>query len=163
MSNRILQSSSVTPGHLVVWTTDEVVGDAGPTILLNTVGLFQASITKVNFNLAGFDNQILINLPLGYTRWRCDQIIISGASMQLSSAACGVFTAPVQGGVAIVTAGTAVTVTSGAADINNNAQSLTINNQDTMVFSDTAIYFQLQTAQGAAATANVSVFYEPLP
>ena len=78
-------------------------------------------------------------------------------------ATCGVFTATAQGGVPIVTAGSAITITTPNADTNNNAQSLTINSQDTMVFSDTVIYFQLQNAQGAAATANITVFYEPLP
>jgi hypothetical protein len=163
MSNRVLQSGRVTPGHLAVWTTNEVVGDGGTAILLNTQGLLSQSITKVNFNQINFDNQILINLPVGFTRWRCDRIVISGSSSALTMATCGVFTATAQGGVPIVTAGSAITITTPNTDTNNNAQSLTINSQDTMVFSDTVIYFQLQNAQGAAATANITVFYEPLP
>jgi len=160
--NQVLQSGSVTPTHLASWTTDGVIQDSGVAVP-NLYALFQATITTVNFNQTAFDNQILINLPAGYTRWRCDRVIISNPSGALNTATCGLFSAVAAGGVAIVASGSAITITTAAADTNNNTQSLTIANQNTLALSDTVVYFRLQVAQGVAATGNVTVLYEPLP
>lgn len=160
--NQVLQSGSVTPTHLAAWVTDGVLGDAGVTFQ-NTNAEFVATITSINFNQISFDNQILINLPAGYTRWRCTRVLISGASGSLSTATAGLFTGATGTGTQIVASGSAITVTSGTADTNHNMQSMTIANQDTLCYSDTAIYWRNQVAQGVAATGNVSVFYEVLP
>ena len=160
--NQVLQSGSVTPLHLAAWTTDGVIQDSGVTFN-NTLGMFQSTIVGVNFNLTNADNQILINLPAGFTRWRCEKILISGASGTLTTATCSVYTQPAAGGFPIVSSGTSITVTTGAIDTNNNLQSLTIQDQNTQAFSDTAIYFRVQNPQGNAATGNITVLYEPLP
>ncbi len=162
MPNEVIQSGNVTPLHLAAWTTDGVIQDAGVTFA-NTYGKFVATITGVNFNTTNQDNPININLPSGYTRYRVEQILISGASASLSTATCGVFTATAAGGVPIVTTGTAITVTQTAADTNLNTQSFTINNQNTMSLSDPTLYFRVQNPQGSAALGNVSIFYQPIP
>jgi len=163
MSNQsVLQSGIVTPGHLASWATDGVLQDAGVTFT-NTYGVFQNTALNINFNATNTDTPIAINLPAGYTRYRIKQILLSGASGTLSTATCGVFTATGAGGTAIVTSATAITVTSASSDTNHNMQSFTINNQDTLAWFDTTIYFRVQTPQGVAATGNVAVFYEPLP
>ena len=159
---QVLQSGSVTPGHVATWTTDGVIEDGGVAIP-NLYALYVATITAVNFNQINFDNQILINLPAGYTRWRCDRVLISGASGSISTATAGLFTATGAGGTQIVSSGSAITVVSSSIDTNNNMQSMTITDQNTMALSDTAVYWRLQNAEGSAQTANVSVFYEPLP
>lgn len=156
------QSGLITPGHLAAWVTDNVLADAGVQFN-NTYGKFVATLQGVNFNATNFDNPININLPLGYTRYRIEQIIISGASATLTTATCGVFTLPGATGTAVVTSGTGVTVSSGLNDTVNNMQLLTVNNQTTMSLSDVIIYFRTQTPQGVIATGNVSVFYQPLP
>jgi len=158
----ILQSGSVTPGHLASWTTDGIAQDAG-VALTNLYGMLVSGVIAVNFNAGNTDTAIPINLPAGYTRYRIHGINISGASASLSSATCGVFTAQAAGGVAVVTSGTAVTITTSLADTSNNAQSLTVNNQNTIALSDPVLYFRVQTPQGVPATANVSIFYQPLP
>lgn len=156
------QSGQVTPGHLAAWVTDNVLSDAGVQFN-NTYGKFVFTLQGVNFNLANNDNPININLPLGYTRYRIEQIIISGASGPLSTATCGVFTQAGAAGTPIVTSGSAITVTTGAADTANNMQSLTINNQSTAAYNDLMLFFRTQTPQGAPATGSVSIFYQPLP
>jgi len=160
--NGVLQSGSVTPGHLAEWTTDGVIQDSGVTYA-NSQARFIATITNVNFNVTNTDYQILINLPAGLTRWRVTNAYISGASGTLTTATCGLFTQPAAGGFAIVASGTAITVSTSAIDTNNNAQTLTLIDSNTMFFSDTAIYFRVQNPQGNAATGNVTVTYEPLP
>lgn len=156
------QSGQVTPGHLVAWVTDNVVGDAGVQFI-NAYGKFVVTLQNVNFNAANHDNAIPINLPFGYTRYRLEQIIISGASASISAATCGVFSQPAGAGLQIVTSGTALTVTQTGGDVANNMQVITPNNQSTMALIDAIIYFRTQTAEGAPATASVSVFYQVLP
>jgi len=83
--NYILQSGNVTPGHLWAVVTDGVAGDAGVTFN-NTLGLFRSDVLGINFNAANSDNPISINLPVGFTKYRIDRIVISGASGTLSTA-----------------------------------------------------------------------------
>ena len=158
----ILQSGTVTPGHLASFVTDGVVGDAGVT-LSNTQGQFVAVSTNINFNAANTDNPISINLPAGYTRYRISNILISGSSGTLASCTCGVFTGVGAGGNAVVAGGTAVTITTNVLDANNNMQFLTVIQQNTTAWSDIVLYFRVQAPQGVAATASVSIRYEPLP
>ena len=160
--NQVLQSGQVTPLHLAALTTDSVIQDSGVTFQ-NTQALFRADITAVNFNQINFDNQILINLPVGYTRWRCDRVVISGASGSISTATAGLFTGAGATGTQLVASGSTITVTANTIDTNNNMQSMTIANQNTLALSDTAVYWRNQVAEGSAQTANVSIFYEPLP
>jgi uncharacterized membrane protein YphA (DoxX/SURF4 family) len=160
--NQVLQSGNVTPTHLASWTTDGVIQDAGFSFA-NTYAVLSVTAQQINFNSANTDNAIVINLPAGFTRYRITRILITGATASISTATCGVFTAQSAGGTAIVTSATAITVTQTAGDTNHNMQSLTINNQDTMFFVDGVIYFRVQGAQGSAALANVTVFYEPMP
>ena len=158
----ILQSGNVTPGHLASWTTDGVIQDAGIT-LNNTYALFSYSKQGINFNSTNSDNTLLINLPAGYTKYRVEKIIISGATASLSTATCSVWTQASGLGSAVVASGSAITVTQTLDDTNNNMQSLTIANQNTMSLIETTLYFRVQTAQGSAALGNVTILYEPLP
>ena len=158
----VLQSGLITPGHLASWSTDGVIQDAG-VAFSNSFGMLASIVQNINFNSANTDNPIAINLPTGYTRYRIHQILLSGATASLSTATCGVFTAAAAGGTAVVTTGTAITVTQTAGDTNQNLQSFTLNNQNTMFFIDTVLYFRVQGAQGVAALGTVSVFYQPLP
>lgn len=160
--NQVLQSGQVTPTHLASWTTDGVIQDSGVTIG-NTYGELRSDVLGINFNATNQDTPIPINLPAGFTRWHILRVAISGASGTLTTATCGVFTQAGASGVAIVTSGSSITVNTNLADTNNNAQFLATNNANTLVYSDTTIYFRVQNPQGMAATANVSVFYEPLP
>jgi len=158
----ILQSGAVTPNHLAAFVTDGVVADAG-VAFAQSFGILATTVLNINFNAANVDNVIPIPLPLGYTRYRISGIHIAGASGTLTTATCGVFTAVSGGGLAVVTGGTALTINTSVADTNNNAQSLTVVNQNTLALSDPVLYFRLQNAQGSAATANLTLFYQPLP
>ena len=160
--NQVLQSGQITPGHLASFTTDGVIQDSGVSFT-NTYGSFSSAVLNINFNTTNTDNPIPINLPAGYTRYRIENILLSGATASLSTATCGVFTATGAGGFAIVATGTAITVTQTAADTNNNLQNFTIVDQNTQALSDTVIYFRVQTPQGSPALGNVTVFYKPLP
>lgn len=162
MTNFVIQSGLVTPSHLVSWTTDGVVQDAGITFL-NTYGMFATQLLSVNFNAANTDNVLPVNLPAGYTRYLINLVMLSGATASLSTATCGLFTATGGGGTAVIASNTAITVTSSGIDQNNNLMIFTVTNINTQAWSDTTLFFRVQTPQGNAAFGNVTLLYNPLP
>lgn len=149
-------TDTLTDGLAVIGQTggDPVVR-AGP-------GLQRYQLTAVDFNSANTDNAIAITLNPGSSRYRVNACFISGASHDLSTATCGLFTAAAAGGTAIVTSGTAITVTATTEGTNANMQSLTINNGTTQSWNLTTLYFRVQTPEGAAATGNVTLDIQPL-
>lgn len=155
------QSGTITVGHLASWVSSGVIGDAGVTFF-NTYGEFVSTGLQLDFSTSNTDHPIPIYLPSGYTRYRVNKILISGATVNISPATCRVLTG--QNGTGTVIVGvTAITITQTSADTVNNMQSLTINNQDTMALSDGVLYFRVQTAINVAGYATVSIFYSPLP
>ena len=132
-------------------------------LLATTPPPFMIKITGVNFNAANSDNAIPITLPTGFTRYRVSNPTISHASQTLTTATCGIFTATGGGGTAVVAGGSAITVSTAAESTVNNHQVLGVANSGLISFNVATLYFRVQTAQGAAATADVSVQINPLP
>lgn len=158
----VQQSGVVTPNHLAAFVTDGVVSDAG----INTLsfnGIFVSVNQGVNFNAANTDFPIQVLLPIGYTRYRIQNIFISGAAGTLIPATFGVFTGQAATGIAIVNTGTACTITTGVPDQVNTLQVCPLVNQNTIAFLDPILYFRVQNPQGATAFANVVTQYDPLP
>lgn len=152
-------------------TTGAITASVMRTMIQNLVdsysdlaltGMQQVATASVNFNSANTDNAIAITLPSGFTRYKVDQAVISGASGTLTTATCGLFTATAAGGTAIVTSATAITVATASEGTNNNTQSLTVNNAGTQSYTTTPLQFRVQTPQGVAATATVTIFYRPV-
>jgi hypothetical protein len=130
-----------------------------PLVAQNAVQRF--ALKTVNFNSANTDNTLAITLPAGIQRYAVEAVWLSNASVSISTATVGVFTAAGGTGQTIA-ANQAITVTAAAADNNNNAQSLTLTNAATEAYSDTTLFVRIGTAQGVAATADVVVFIRPL-
>lgn len=123
-------------------------------------------ITGVNFNSGNTDNTISISLPTGYTRYTNPFIVISNPSTVITTATFGVFTAAGAGGTAVVTSGTATALSSASDGVSGNTQAPTVNNGLTTSFSLSgfpSLFFRVQTAQGSAATADVTVYARPVP
>jgi hypothetical protein len=160
--SQVLQSGQVTPLHLASWTTDGVIQDSG-VAFVNTLGLFRSDVLGINFNAANTDFPIPINLPVGYTKYRLQTFLISGASGTLTTATFGLFTQPAAAGVIIIASGTACLINTNLMDTATNMQNPTIIGLNTIAYSDTVLYFRVQTPQGGAATANISAFYQPVP
>lgn len=93
----------------------------------------------------------------GVSKFRPTKIVVTGASVSLTTAAGGVYTAAAKGGSAIVAAAQAYSALTAAT----KALALTLAITDT-VYSLDKLYLSLTTAQGAAATANVFLFGEDL-
>lgn len=119
-------------------------------------------VAGVDFNAGNTDTQIRITLPAGFTRYRVANVFLSHASHTLTTATVGLFTAAAAAGTAIVTGATAVTVSATAESTNNNLQGLTVNNANTQSYSNATLYFRVATAEGAAATCDVTVVITPI-
>lgn len=124
------------------------------------------ALSGVNFNSANTDHAIPISVPTGFTRYLVISCRINGASGALNSSTFGLFTATGGGGFAAVASGTAGTITTASENTLNNAASLTVvnsANQSYQVATTPILYFRVQTPQGSAATASVTIQIVPLP
>lgn len=151
----IIQSGQVTPGHAVGWVTDGVVNDAGP--LLGPSETKLAQLLGANFNTT---NDQPIQMPPLVTKFQITRIVVTNASLSLTTAQGGLYPQPAKGGVAIV-ANSQVHSTLTAAPVLLNP-TLTIG-ANTTAYSATnltafSIYLSLTIAQGAACTADVYIF-----
>ena len=84
-----------------------------------------------------------------------DKIVVTNASISLTTAVGGVYTAVTKGGTAVVAAGQVYT----ALTASTKFVALTLANSAlTDVLNLSNLYFSLTTAQGAAATADIYVY-----
>lgn len=128
---------AITPAILRAFNQDMIDSTVGiPAIRIGTIEV------NIDFSVAG-DTQINIVLPTGFTRFRVNDVILSGASGTLVAATAGLFTAAGGGGVAIVTAASAITVSTGAENTNNNCQAMTVNNSATQCYNVAALFFRV--------------------
>lgn len=111
-----------------------------------------------NFNTTS-DNTITLTHPITGGKYLITRIIVTNASINLTTAAGGVYTGASKTGTTLVAAGQVYTKCSSATGV----QQLTLATGATdNTFTGTSIYLALTTAQGATATADVYVMGIPL-
>ena len=153
----VIQSGQVTPGHFATWTTDGIIQDGGPIAAAQKV---LGRALNSNFNTT-FDQPILINPAI--TAFQLTGIIVTNASISLTTVQGGFYTAASKGGSVIVLSTQAY-----SALTNKNllmqptltafAQAARFSSTNLGTFSTSGsltIYLSLTTTQGAAATADV--------
>jgi hypothetical protein len=117
--------------------------------MLPRYGLLGAAST-VNMNSGASDNAITIESA----RYRIDKVVVENASINLTTATAGMFTAAGGGGTTLA-ADQVLT----ALNASTKFLDLTLGGgYNTDVFTAATLYFRVGTAQGAAATANVWIF-----
>ncbi len=162
MSGNIQQSGSITPGHLVTWTTNNVVQDGGAILASQKV---LASLRSADFNTTA--DQPLV-LPSAVTALIVSQIIVTNASTSLTTVRGGFYPGALKQAPPIVDPSQDYTALTGATIYMNPFLStygqttrfsstnlplvLSSNNQYALSF-----YLSLTTAQGTPATADVYV------
>ena len=108
------------------------------------------SKSAVDMNSAATDNAITIEA----SRYRIDKIVLDNASISLTTATAGVFTAAGGAGTTVVADQTIT-----ALSATTKFLDLTLGGAVAAdVLTDTTLYFRVGTAQGAAATANAWIF-----
>ena len=149
----VLQSGTITPGHIAAWTTDGVIQDGGAAPF-NVI----ASLRSANFNITS-DQPIII--PQSIVAFQLTGIVITNASLSLTTAQGGFYPAASKGGTPIVassqaysaltTANGLLSATLAAFGLTTRFSAATLGNINGLL----AIWFALTTPQGAAATADV--------
>lgn len=118
--------------------------------------LVKYTLRGINFNSASTDNALTLNLPTGAKNYVVNKIYITNASHTLVTATIGVFSAAAAGGTTIA-ADQAITVTNGTANTALNTQALTLSPAATIAFNFSQLFIRVGSAEGAAATADVTV------
>jgi hypothetical protein len=134
---------------------DGVLGDAGAS---PAGQLVIASLRQANFNTTN-DQPMII--PLRFTAFRLQAVVITNASISLTTAAGGFYPQPAKAGTPLVSAGQAYSSLTTSDSLLN--ATIAAFGQNTRFSSRTlgaingllAIWFSLTTAQGAAATADI--------
>ena len=106
-----------------------------------------ASFQSVNLNASGDTVLPIINTD----RYGVSNVIFTNASVSLTTAAAGLFTAPSAGGTAIVSNAALSAMTSASVVSQRTVAS-------TAAISGQNLYVNVGTAQGAAATMDVFVY-----
>jgi hypothetical protein len=125
------------------------------------VGVFLlGELLAADFNVTT-DQNITLTLPTGLTNWVIESIVVSNASISLTTAVGGIYTAPAKAGVAVVSGSQRYAgLTGSPVDQDGSALLLTID--QTIMLNLTILYFSLTTPQGVAATADLHVYARAL-
>lgn len=154
MGGSTVQSGNVTPSHLAIWLGDGVLGDGGP----GNGQYILASLRGANFNTTN-DQPIVI--PQRIIAFRLQTIIVTNATVSLTTAVGGFYPAASKGGTPIIAASQ---VYSGLTTQDSLIQpTLAAFGSGTRFSARTlgqivglsAIWLSLTTGQGVAATADV--------
>lgn len=159
----VKQSGRVTPGHMVFWTTDGVIQDGG---VLPTSTQVLASSLSTNFNTTADQ---LIAIPRNVTAFQITGILITNASVSLTTARGGFYPAASKGGTPIVEATQAYTLLTGRdfllyATLSSFGQNSRFSTNNLGVSGGHMnVWFSLTTPQGANASADIYVIGMNLP
>ena len=120
-------------------------------------GIEQIIGTKLSANMNVTTDQAIPITRIGSQKYLITKIVVTNASISLTTAAGGVYQTTSKGGTAIVANSQAYSALSAAT----TALNLTLAINRTYTLDN--IYLSLTTAQGAAATADIYVFGIVLP
>lgn len=148
----IQQSGNVTPGNVAKWVADGIIGDGGP--LIGPTETVLARLLAANFNST---NDQAIPIPSVINKFNLTRIIVTNASLSLTTAAGGFYPQPGKAGSAIVSSAQAYSALTTAAGLLNPTLTSFANTTAFTTANLTAfsIYFALTTGQGMAATGDI--------
>lgn len=150
------QSGLITPGHVALWTTTGVIEDGGVIAVSQRNVL--ASARGVNFNTT---NDQPIAIPQRVTAFQLVSVLITNASISLTTAVGGFYPAAGKSGLAIVDpsqnyAGLTTSQTLQQAMLTAFGQNTRLSSVNLGTIAGYMnIWFSLTTAQGAPASADI--------
>lgn len=151
----VQQSGNITPGHLATWVVPGAIGDGGPVPAAQRV---LATLRGANFNTT---NDQPIPIPQRVTAFQLTGIVVTNASISLTTAVGGFYPQANKGGTPIVAASqvySALTTANGLlsltlASFGQNTRFSSANLGSIGGLLD--VWFSLTTAQGALASADI--------
>lgn len=126
-----------------------------PTITVP--GFIRYQFSNINFNTTNTDNLLTFTLPAGVSRYRINSLLITHASVALSTATAGLFTGAGGTGLGMAANQSLAGLTQTAENTTGNALALSLVSAGTTALNLTTLYLRIGTAQGVAATANVTL------
>jgi hypothetical protein len=153
----IQQSGLITPGHIAVFATTGVVQDGG---VLPAAARVLTKQTSVNFNTT---NDQPMAIPQRVTAFAIAGILVTNASISLTTAVGGFYPQAAKAGVPIVPAAQTFSVLSNSSlllwmtlsSFGQNTRFSASNLNSIAGFPN--IWFSLTTAQGVPATADIYI------
>ena len=118
-------------------------------------GILLGSLISADFNSTADQKITIFSNPSKYIIRR---IVVTNASVSLSTAAGGIYTAVSKGGTAVVAAAQAYSTLTGSTLFLDLTLNTSGNANITVKSSIPNLYLSLTTAQGAAATGDVFVY-----
>ena len=120
-------------------------------------------VANVDLNAANSDNAIVIS-PLK-SSWYLHSVIVKnkGAAASITTATAGLFTATGGGGTALAANQALAALTSNAVNTAGSLMLMTLAAANAQWQDRTQLFFRVGTAQGAAASADVHLWIQPLP
>ena len=119
----------------------------------------------INANAGTTDTAIPITVPSllsGGGTYYLEKVVLSNASVSLTTATAGVFTAASGGGTALASDQALSTLTHAALNAAGSAFSMTLaTGATTGALNASTLYFRVGTAQGAAATVDARFYCRP--
>lgn len=145
------QSGQVTPGHAAIFLTTGVIADGGA---IPAAARVLASLRGASFNQTA-DQLILI--PAAITAFALTGIIVTNATLSLTTAAGGFYPQSGKSGTPIVSAAQVYSsLTTATVLLNATLASYGQNTRFSAVnLPDAGIYFSLTTPQGFDCTADI--------
>lgn len=153
----IQQSGLVSPGHVALWSTTGVLQDGG---VLPVGARVLASGRSYSFNTT---NDQPIAIPQRITAFTLTGILVTNASLSLTTAVGGFYPAAAKAGVSLVEAAQTYTVLTNSSlllwmTLSSFGQNTRFSASNlASIAGYLNIWFSLTTAQGAAATADIYV------
>lgn len=149
----IIQSGSVSPGHLAKWVSEGVQADAGPMPYSERV---LGTLLNADFNISSDQS---IAMPDNLQAFQLTRITATLASTSLTTAVGGIYPAADKGGTPLVAASQIYTQLTDdtlllALTLSSYAQQHVFTRD---LLEDWAMYFSLTTPQGDDATASIYV------
>ena len=118
-------------------------------------GILLGSLIRANFNVTTDQQIVIFDNPAKYILRR---IVATNASVNLNTAAGGIYTAVSKGGTAVVAATQTYSALTGSTLFLDLTLNTAGNAHITVKSSVPNLYFSLTTAQGSPATGDIYVF-----
>ena len=136
-------------------------GATGATGAAGSSNVPAGFLASANFNSTS-DQAITINFPSGFTHFVIRRIIISNASISMTTAVGGFYTAASKGGFALVASTQVYSfLTAPSTFLAATLASVTTSNQ--LNAAESPIYLSLSTPQGVTATADITIVADFTP
>lgn len=124
-----------------------------------------ANLNQTSTDLLGPDGVagVAVPYPTGFTRFKVNGVFVSHASTSLTTVTLGVFSAAGGTGTTIVTDAALSGITTASENTAANQIAMSLVSLATTSFNGARVFPRVGTAQGAAATADITVNFQFLP